>query len=115
MLASASIDTANTAYPWTVGSLNGVDSLAFRMLAVGLVIGLIGSVMLARALAVVRFSEAVAQGLGIRVRHIRVGALALSVGLTALAAGPVARPGGRLASASRPAAIKLEIWEERIP
>ncbi|MBS62598.1 iron ABC transporter permease [Salinisphaera sp.] len=92
MLARSAIDAANAAYPWTVGSLNGVGALALNMLAVGLVIGLIGAAALARALGVVRFSEGVAQGLGIRVGHIRLGALVLSVGLTALAvavAGPV--------------------------
>ncbi|GAB2801074.1 iron chelate uptake ABC transporter family permease subunit [Halomonas shantousis] len=92
MLSRVAIDTANTAYPWTVGSLNARPDGAVLVLAIGLVSGMIAAQMLARSLAVLRFSDSVAQGLGIRVRAGRHLALALSVMLTALAvavAGPV--------------------------
>lgn len=92
LLARVAIDVANAAYPWTVGSLNARDSESLRVLSIGLVVGLIGAQLLARSLAVLRFSDAVAQGLGIRVRACRYLALGLSVALTALAvavAGPV--------------------------
>lgn len=92
MLARVDIDTANAAYPWTVGSLNARDPASLWALGAALVIGLAISRCIAQALNVLRFSDSVAAGLGIRVRHCRRGALMLSVGLTALAvavAGPV--------------------------
>ncbi|WP_458524399.1 FecCD family ABC transporter permease [Onishia taeanensis] len=92
MLARVDIDTANAAYPWTVGSLNARDPDALGVLWVSLVIGLLMAMRLARALNVLRFSDRVAAGLGIRVQRCRRGALMLSVALTALAvavAGPV--------------------------
>lgn len=92
MLSRVSIDVANAAYPWTVGSLNARPGGAVLVLAIGLALGLIAAQMLARSLAVLRFSDSVAQGLGIRVRAGRYLALALSVTLTALAvavAGPI--------------------------
>ncbi|MHB0776423.1 FecCD family ABC transporter permease [Halomonas sp. WWR20] len=92
MLSRVAIDTANAAYPWTVGSLNARPGGAVLVLAIGLILGMMAAQMLARSLAVLRFSDSVAQGLGIRVRAGRHLALALSVVLTALAvavAGPV--------------------------
>ena len=92
LLARVAIDVANSAYPWTVGSLNARAGDAVAILGVGLALGIVAAQMLARSMAVLRFSDAVAQGLGIRVRLCRLLALALSVALTALAvavAGPV--------------------------
>lgn len=92
MLSRVAIDTANAAYPWTVGTLNSRPGGAVLVLAIGLMLGVIGAQMLARSMAVLRFSDSVAQGLGIRVKAGRYWALALSVTLTALAvavAGPV--------------------------
>lgn len=92
LLARVAIDVANAAYPWTVGSLNARASESLRMLYGGLAVGLLGAQLLARSLAVLRFSDGVAQGLGIRVRACRYLALGLAVALTALAvavAGPV--------------------------
>lgn len=92
MLARAHIDVANQAYPWTVGSLNARPENAVLILAVGLAIGLVGALFLARALKVLRFSEPVARGLGVRVNACRYTSLVLAVALTAMAvavAGPV--------------------------
>ncbi|SFI06819.1 iron complex transport system permease protein [Modicisalibacter xianhensis] len=92
LLARVAIDVANSAYPWTVGSLNARSGDAVLILGVGLAVGVVIAQLLARSMAVLRFSDAVAQGLGIRVRLCRLLALALAVGLTALAvavAGPV--------------------------
>lgn len=92
MLARVDIDTANAAYPWTMGSLNARDPASLWALAGALSIGLVISRYIAQALNVLRFSDSVAAGLGIRVRCCRRGALMLSVTLTALAvavAGPV--------------------------
>lgn len=92
LLARVAIDVANSAYPWTVGSLNARSGDAVSILGVGLALGIVAAQMLARSMAVLRFSDAVAQGLGIRVRLCRLLALVLAVGLTALAvavAGPI--------------------------
>ncbi|WP_136068151.1 FecCD family ABC transporter permease [Modicisalibacter radicis] len=92
LLARVAIDTANAAYPWTIGSLNARDGEALGVLVVGLALGLVAAQWLTRPLAVLRFSDSVAQGLGIRVRACRYLALGLAVALTALAvavAGPV--------------------------
>ncbi|QJQ97138.1 MULTISPECIES: iron chelate uptake ABC transporter family permease subunit [Halomonadaceae] len=96
LLARVSIDVANAAYPWTVGTLNARPQSAVTTLAVGLPLGLMAALWLARALSVMRFSESVAQGLGQPVNRRRHQALILSVVLTALAvavAGPVGMVG----------------------
>ena len=92
MLARADMDAANAAYPWTVGSLNARPPLAVWLLAVGLAIGLPLSKLLAKPLSLMRFSDSVAIGLGIRLKAMRVATLGLSVALTGLAvavAGPI--------------------------
>ncbi|MFR0690565.1 FecCD family ABC transporter permease [Enterobacterales bacterium AE_CKDN230030158-1A_HGKHYDSX7] len=92
MLARADIDAANAAYPWTVGSLNARPALAVWLLAGGLALGLPLAKLLARALMLMRFSDSVAIGLGVRLSAMRAATLALSVTLTGLAvavAGPV--------------------------
>lgn len=92
MLARADIDAANAAYPWTVGSLNARPPLAVWLLAGGLLIGLPLAKLLARPLMLMRFSDSVATGLGVRLGAMRGASLALSVALTGLAvavAGPV--------------------------
>jgi len=92
MLARAHIDVANQAYPWTVGSLNARPENAVLYMAIGLAVGIVAALALARALKVLRFSEPVALGLGVRVNACRYLSLVLAVTLTALAvavAGPV--------------------------
>ncbi|MDF3918321.1 FecCD family ABC transporter permease [Salinicola salarius] len=92
LMARVAIDTANAAYPWTVGSLNARDGAALVWLWCGLAIGLVVACYLSRAMRILRFSDAVAQGLGYRVRACRYTALVVSVALAALAvavAGPV--------------------------
>ncbi len=96
LLARVSIDVANSAYPWTVGTLNARPSNAVAALALGLPLGLLAALGLSRALAVMRFSESVAKGLGQPVNRRRHQALILAVILTALAvavAGPVGMVG----------------------
>lgn len=92
MLARADIDAANAAYPWTVGSLNARPPLAVWLLAGGLALGLPAARLLTRPLMLMRFSDSVAIGLGVRLGAMRIATLALSVALTGLAvavAGPV--------------------------
>ena len=96
LLARVAIDTANAAYPWTVGSLNARPSGALQLLILGLVLGLITALMLARSLTLLRFKDATASGLGINVKRRRLEVLLLSVALTGLAvavAGPVGMVG----------------------
>lgn len=96
MLARVPIDTANAAYPWTVGSLNARPGGAVLVLAIGLAIGMVLSLGLARSLSILRFKDATAAGLGISVKLRRFLVLLLSVAITALAvavAGPVGMVG----------------------
>ncbi|MHA7809951.1 MAG: FecCD family ABC transporter permease [Marinobacter adhaerens] len=92
MLSRVAIDTANAAYPWTVGSLNARDSRSVLVLGIGVAAGYVTLMCLSRALNTLQFSDAVAIALGTRLRAIRVLGLGLSVMLTGLAVsvcGPV--------------------------
>ncbi len=92
MLARAHIDSANLAYPWTVGSLNARPPEAIWVLMAGLLVCVPVAKYLARALNVLRFSDAVAQGLGVRLHRVRIWTLVVTVILTALGVavvGPV--------------------------
>lgn len=96
LLARVAIDTANAAYPWTVGTLNARPAGAVPLLAVGLALGLGLALAGARSLSLLRFHDGVASGLGIAVTSRRVHILMLAVVLTALAvavAGPVGMVG----------------------
>ncbi|MBD3897466.1 iron ABC transporter permease [Halomonas sp. ML-15] len=96
LLARVDMDTANAAYPWTVGTLNARPTGALLVLAVGSAVGLVMAMALSRALSLMRFSDAVAQGLGSQVARRRWQVLAVSVLLTGLAvavAGPVGMVG----------------------
>lgn len=96
MLARVAIDTANAAYPWTVGSLNARPSGALQLLMLGLALGLVTALALARSLTLLRFKDATASGLGVNVKRRRLEVLLLSVALTGLAvavAGPVGMVG----------------------
>ncbi len=96
LLAKVAIDTANAAYPWTVGSLNARPAGAVALLAVGLVLGMAAALWLSRALSLLRFSDSVASGFGVLVARRRWQVLAVSVMLTGLAvavAGPVGMVG----------------------
>ncbi|WP_447893974.1 FecCD family ABC transporter permease [Vreelandella sp. GE22] len=92
ILARVPIDDANAAYPWTVGTLNARSPDAVLLLALGLAVGIVLAMVLARSLTLLRFRDAVASGLGVKVKACRIQVLALSVVLTGLAvavAGPV--------------------------
>ncbi len=92
MLARTGIDSANQAYPWTVGSLNARPALSVWLLAGGLAVCLPGAKYVARALDQLRLSDAVAVGLGVPLARTRGLVLVLTVVLTGLAvavAGPV--------------------------
>src|SRR5690606_20197444 len=92
MLARTDIDSANLAYPWTVGSLNARSASTVAMLALCLAICLPIAKVLGRDLQLLRFSDTVAIGLGTRVRRTRIAILIVTVFLTATAVavvGPV--------------------------
>ncbi|MCV2401475.1 iron ABC transporter permease [Marinomonas sp. C2222] len=92
MLSQVAVDTANTAYPWTVGSLNSPSKLMVHILGVGLLICLIGCLLLTHVFSLLPFSDPVVTGLGRNMKHLRLIALSLSILLTGLAvsvAGPV--------------------------
>ncbi len=92
MLARTDMDSANMAYPWTVGSLSARSSSNISFLAICLVICLPWAMYLARQLNLMRFSDAVAVGLGVAIKRIRIWTLVVTVLLSAFAialAGPV--------------------------
>ncbi len=92
MLSQVAIDTANAAFPWTVGSLNARSSLMVSVLGVGLLICLIACMLLTHVFSLLSFSDAVVIGLGRNMKHLRMIALSLSIVLTGLSvavAGPV--------------------------
>ncbi|WP_314410107.1 iron ABC transporter permease [Pseudomonas kuykendallii] len=92
MLARTDMDAANQAYPWTVGSLNARPAQAVWLLAAGLAVCLPLAKYLGRALDLMRFSDSVAVGLGVRLGAMRLLTLIVTVALTALGvavAGPV--------------------------
>lgn len=92
MLARTDIDSANLAYPWTVGSLNARSASTVAVLALCLAICLPIAKALGRHLQLLRFSDAIAIGLGTHVGHTRLAILVVTVFLTATAVavvGPV--------------------------
>ncbi|MEP3349148.1 MAG: iron ABC transporter permease [Marinomonas sp.] len=92
LLSQVAVDTANAAYPWTVGSLSARSGLMVSILGLGLLVSLISCLLLTHFFSLMSFSDAVVTGLGSNMKMLRVVALSLSVLLTGLAvavAGPV--------------------------
>lgn len=92
MLARTDIDSANLAYPWTVGSLSARSASTVALLAACVAVCLPLAKLMGRDLQLLRFSDAVAISLGARLRRSRLGILVITVFLTATAvavAGPV--------------------------
>ena len=77
MLARSDMDAANAAYPWTVGSLNARPADSVLLLGIGLAVGLPLAKLLVNALSLMRFSDNVAIGLGVRLQRMRLLTLAL--------------------------------------
>ncbi|GII26368.1 FecCD family ABC transporter permease [Planosporangium mesophilum] len=92
LLVRAPIDAANAAFPWAVGSLNARPALPVTLLGVGLAGCLPLAVLVGHRLTALRFPDTVAAGLGVRVRAVRLAALALAV----VCAGPAVAVGGPL-------------------
>jgi len=106
MLARTGIDSANQAYPWTVGSLNARPALSVWLLAAGLAVCVPAAKYAARSLDPLRLSDAVAIGLGVSLARTRAMVLVLTVVLTGLAVA-VAGPVGLIALAAPEAARHL--------
>lgn len=92
LLSQVSIDVANSAYPWTVGSLSARDPMMVKVLGIGLGVCLVACLLFASQFALMPFSDQVITGLGANIKSIRIIALVLCITLTGLAvavAGPV--------------------------
>ncbi|SFK62171.1 iron complex transport system permease protein [Streptomyces pini] len=106
ILSRAEIDAANAAFAWTVGTLNGRSQTAVTVLEAGLLVCLPPAVVLGHRLGALRFSDAVATSLGVRVRPVRAAVLLTSVVCAGLAVA-VAGPLGMIALAAPEAARRL--------
>ncbi|MGB0781650.1 MAG: FecCD family ABC transporter permease [Marinomonas sp.] len=92
LLSQVSIDVANSAYPWTVGSLSARDPFMVHILGAGVAVCLVACLVFASQFALLPFSDQVITGLGANIKYIRIIALVLCITLTGLAvsvAGPV--------------------------
>lgn len=92
LLSQVAIDTANAAFPWTVGSLNARSPGAVWGLGLVILPSLMVALGLVRGLQLLRISTTVTVSLGVSLKRLRLVTLALSVMLTGFAvavAGPV--------------------------
>ncbi|SHH93847.1 putative siderophore transport system permease protein YfhA [Vibrio aerogenes CECT 7868] len=92
LLSMVHIDTANAAYPWTVGSLSGRPEEQIPQIGLITVAGLILSIIWTRYFRLLSFSDAVIITLGHSPQRIRLLAVLIAVTLTGFAvslAGPV--------------------------
>ncbi len=92
VLSWVAIDTANAAFPWTIGSLNARSPDTLLLLAAGLTLGGIWAATLVRGLQALRVSESLPITLGFNSKRLRTQSLIVAVGLTGVAvavAGPV--------------------------
>ncbi|WP_229402531.1 FecCD family ABC transporter permease [Micromonospora okii] len=92
LLVRAPIDAANAAFPWSVGTLNARPTLPVTLLALGLAVCVPAALLVGRRLGALRFPDTVAAGLGVRVRLVRLAALAVAVvcaGLAVAVGGPL--------------------------
>lgn len=93
LLTRASVDDAQAASVWLVGSLNGRGWEYVRPLSLVLVVLLPLAGCLSRGLRTMELGEDVGRGLGLRIQGIQASAVLIGVGLTAVstaAAGPIA-------------------------
>ncbi|SBS28236.1 putative siderophore transport system permease protein YfhA [Marinomonas aquimarina] len=92
LLSQVHIDTANEAYPWTVGSLSGHSEEEIPVMGMVTLIGVLLSLLLCYRFQLMAFSDSVITALGRTPNRLRLAAVAISVALTGFAvalAGPV--------------------------
>ncbi|UMG94374.1 iron chelate uptake ABC transporter family permease subunit [Nocardioides sp. TF02-7] len=93
MITSSTVYDAQAASVWLVGSLEGSDWSAVRLLAVAVVAGGAAALLLSRPLRMAELTDDSAAGLGLATGRVRFLAVAVGVLLSAVAvaaAGPVA-------------------------
>src|SRR5690625_4652720 len=115
MLARTDMDSANAAYPWTVGSLNARPEEAVWWMFVCLLFCLPLGAFLSRSLNIMRLSDEVAISFGVAMRRVRLLTLATTVCLTGFGvalAGPVGMIALVSAEAARHliAANRVAVW-----
>lgn len=119
MLARTDMDSANAAYPWTVGSLNARPEEAIWWMFFCLVFCLPLGAWLTRSLNVMRLSDEVAISLGVSMRLTRWMTMVVTVCLTGFAValtGPVGMIALVAPEAARHliAANRVSIWHAAI-
>lgn len=93
LIASSTIYDAQSASVWLVGSLEGSDWAAVRVLAVAVAVAGTAALLLSRRLRVAELSDDTAAGLGLTTGGVRLLAVVVGVTLSSIAvaaAGPVA-------------------------
>lgn len=119
MLARTDMDSANAAYPWTVGSLNARPDEALWWMFICLVFCLPIGAFLTRSLNIMRLSDQVAISLGVAMYRVRWLTLAITVCLTGFAvalAGPVGMIALVAPEAARHiiAANRVSVWHAAV-
>lgn len=119
MLARTDMDSANAAYPWTVGSLNARPEDAIWWMFFCLLVCLPLGAWLTRSLNVMRLSDEVAISLGVPMRLTRWMTMAVTVCLTGFAValtGPVGMIALVAPEAARHvvSANRVSIWHSAI-
>lgn len=119
MLARTNMDSANAAYPWTVGSLNARPDEAIGWMFYCLLFCLPVAAWLSRSLNVMRLSDSVAISLGVPMRRTRWLTMAVTVCLTGFAvalAGPVGMIALVAPEAARHivAANRVSVWHAAV-
>lgn len=92
LLSQVHIDTANEAYPWTVGSLSARPEEQIPWMGWITLVGMVVSIFLCQRFQLMAFSDSVMTALGRTPNRLRFSAVAISVVLTGFAvalAGPV--------------------------
>jgi iron complex transport system permease protein len=92
LLTRASLDDAQSASVWLVGSLNGRGWEYVRPLSLVLLVLLPAAVVLARGLGVMEMGDDLGRSLGLRAERLQAGTVLVAVGLSAVAtaaAGPI--------------------------
>ncbi|MFI2211284.1 FecCD family ABC transporter permease [Streptomyces sp. NPDC020141] len=92
LLTRSSLNNAQSAHVWLVGTLNGRGWSSVQMIAVALAVLLPAAMLLGRQLRMLELGDELANGLGVRVGRARITLTVLGIGLCAVAvasAGPI--------------------------
>ncbi|MFH9072078.1 FecCD family ABC transporter permease [Streptomyces alboflavus] len=92
LLTRSSLNNAQSAHVWLVGTLNGRGWSSVRMMALALLVLLPAALLLGRHLRMLELGDELASGLGVPVDRARIGLIVLGIGLCGVAvasAGPI--------------------------